>query len=325
LQSLYLASDREFADNIAKNLVVPSTALYPILSIMHHANRLCRSLLTAIFCATLFFTSSLAYAPAAAALTMNPVGDYLQAKGSRGTMYPQWQVVDADPKGLNCRANPAFAVNMDVSQPDVSKWPVLKTFKPGAKLPGVGGNNGNVPISIEDNRGKPWIVISTTNNEKGNCLVRANSQFVRPLLPAGSDGWRCRCRAKDCGSREHPNSFTVEKTTQLDPSSPDYSCAPFVPQISSTFGLEEKMFYATARQKLIDQGWLPHDDTSPKLQNKTVKALFDKGFEEVRDCSGAGLGLCRFEWSNPTHDLLIVAAGAGANGDRIVTSWSINP
>jgi hypothetical protein len=284
-----------------------------------------RSLLTTFICAVLFFTSSLSYAPAASALAINPAGDYVQERGSRGASYPQWQVVDADPKGLNCRANAAFSANMDVSHPDVSQWPVLKTFKPGAKLPGVGGNNGNVPISVEDNRGKPWIVISTTNNEKGNCLVRANSQFVRPLLPAGSDGWRCRCRANDCGSRAHPNSFTVEKTTQLDPSSPDYTCAPFIPQISATFGLEEKMFYVTARQKLIAQGWLPQVGTRPNLRNQTVKALFDKGFEEIKDCSGTGLGLCRFEWSNPTGDVLIVAAGTGSNGDRIVTNWSIVP
>jgi hypothetical protein len=194
---------------------------------MHHLNRLLRSLLTALLCATLFFTSSLAYAPAAAALAMNPAGDYVQEKGSRGTMYPKWQVVDTDPKGLNCRTiDPAFSIDIDVSHPNVSQWPVQQTFKSGAKLQGVGGNNGNVPVSVEDNRGNPWIAIDSNNDRQADCLVRANSQFVRPLLPAGRDGWRCRCRAKDCGSREHPNSFTVEKTEKLDPSSPDYGCSP---------------------------------------------------------------------------------------------------
>jgi hypothetical protein len=192
---------------------------------MYHTNRIVRSLSTTLICTALFFISSFSHSPSASALAMNPAGDYVSEPGVfRGPPYPQWQVVDTDPKGLNCRTNPAFSFDMDVSHPDVSKWAVLKIFKLGTKLQGVGGNNGNLPIQIEDNRGKSWIVISTTNNEKGNCLVRANSHFVRPLLPSGNVGWRCICRAKDCGSRQHPNS--VQMDASIDPSSPEYSCRP---------------------------------------------------------------------------------------------------
>ncbi len=294
---------------------------------MHHLNQFVRSLFTTFLCAALFFTSSLSYSSPASALALNPAGDYVSEPGVfRGTPYPQWQVVDTDPKGLNCRANPAFSFDMDVSHPDVSKWAVLKTFKPGEKLQGVGGNNGNLPIQIDDNRGKPWIVISTTSNEKGNCLVRANSQFVRPLLPANADGWRCQCRAKDCGSREHPNSFTVEKTEKLDPSSPDYGCVPTMPKISSDFGLAESMLYAEARQTLIKQGWTPNvKGTPPNLQNQTVKALFKQGYKEVKDCSSTGLGPCRFEFTNKAGKVLVVSTVAqGQNApDRSVLNWFV--
>jgi hypothetical protein len=288
-----------------------------------------RSLFITFICAIFFFISSLSCSPAASALAMNSAGDYVSEPGVfRGTPYPEWQVVDTDLKGLNCRANPAFSFDMDVRHPDVSKWTVLKNFKLGAKLQGVGGNNGNLPIQIDDDRGKSWIVISTTNNERGNCLVRANSRFVRPLLPAGNDGWRCSCRGKDCGSREHPNSFTVEKTEKVDPSSADYGCAPIVPEVASTFGLAEKMPYAKARQKLIDQGWMPHvKGTPPNLRDKTVKALFKQGYEEVKDCSGTGLGPCRFEFTNRAGEMLVVSTiSQGQNGpDRFVWRWFIEP
>jgi hypothetical protein len=299
---------------------------------LFHFFRSVRSLFTALICAALFFTSSITYVPAVSALVMNPAGDYVKG----GPAYPLWRVVDADSAGLNCRtSDPTRPVFFDreadsaaiYTQPDLSKWAVLKTFKPGEKIEGFGGPRVLAPIQIDDNRGKPWIVIRL-DGKRGDCLVRANSQFVRPLLPESNDGWRCSCRGKDCGSREHPNSFTVEKTEKVDPSSSDYGCAPIVPEVASTFGLEEKMPYAKARQKLIDQGWMPHvKGTPPNLRDKTVKALFKQGYEEVKDCSGTGLGPCRFEFINQAGEMLVVSTiSQGQNGpDRFVWRWSIEP
>jgi hypothetical protein len=296
---------------------------------MHHANRSLRPLFTTILCAILFFTSSLSYTPFASALAMNTAGDYVREAQSIG--YPQWKVVDSDPKGLKCRTidstRPIFLDRQDINvqNPDISKWDVLRTFKTGVVLEGLAGNRVLPPIQIDDSRGKPWIVIRL-DGAQGDCLVRANSQFVRPLLPAGSDGWRCRCRAKDCGSRQNPNSFTVEKIREIDPSSSDYGCEPIMPEISSNFGLEENMPYAKARQKLIDQGWTPNvKGTPPNLRNQTVKALFKQGYKEVKDCSGTGLGPCRFEFTNKTGKMLVVSTIAqGQNGpDRFVLRWFI--
>jgi hypothetical protein len=300
---------------------------------LFHFSRSVRSLLTALICAALFFTSSITYVPAVSALVMNPAGDYVNGGGSS---YPRWRVVDSDPAGLNCRTSDPtrpFFLDQELdseaisNQPDLSKWAVLKTFKPGTELRGLTGNRGGAPIQIDDNRGKSWIVIRLDGN-RGDCLVRANSQFVRPLLPESNDGWRCTCRAKDCGSREHPNSFTVEKTEKVDPSSSDYSCVPIFPDVASTFGLAEKMPYAKARQKLIDQGWMPHvKGTPPNLRDKTVKALFKQGYEEVKDCSGTGLGPCRFEFINQAGEMLVVSTiSQGQTGpDRFVWRWFIEP
>jgi hypothetical protein len=208
---------------------------------MRHASQLVRSLFTALLCAALFLTSSLSYVPPAAALAMNPAGDYVQGESPQ-RVYPRWQVVDTDPQGLNCRAldskGGALNVDLPLNQRDIANWPVVKTFPLGAELRGVNGRKGNLPVQIEDNQGKSWIAISP-DNRGAQCVVRANSKYVRPLLTFGSQGWRCSCRGKDCGSREHPNSFTVEKTENLDPSSPDYSCALILPEIPSVPDLEK--------------------------------------------------------------------------------------
>jgi hypothetical protein len=207
---------------------------------MYYANRVRRSVFTVLIGAALFFTASLTYVPAASALAMNPAGDYVKAESPQ-RVYPRWQVVDPDPQGLNCRAldSTGSPLNLDLplDQRDISNWPVTKTFPTGAEMRGVSGRDGYLPIQIEDDQGKSWIAISQ-GDRGGQCLVRANSQYVRPLMTFGSDGWRCRCRANDCGSREHPNSFTVDKTEKLDPSSPDYSCSLILPEIPSVPNLE---------------------------------------------------------------------------------------
>ncbi|MEG3957151.1 hypothetical protein QT982_17100 [Microcoleus sp. herbarium2] len=41
----------------------------------------------------------------------------------------------------------------------------------------VTGNNAN-QIMIADSQGKPWLSVST---DKGNCFVRANSRFIKPI------------------------------------------------------------------------------------------------------------------------------------------------
>jgi hypothetical protein len=60
---------------------------------------------------------------------------------------------------------------------NVSQWLVVTAFRRGQRLQAVTGNNAN-QIMIADSQGKPWLPIST---DKGNCFVRANSRFIKPI------------------------------------------------------------------------------------------------------------------------------------------------
>ncbi len=97
-------------------------------------------------------------------------------------------VVDSDSQGLNCRMAHRFrSISVDgLNAPyelfernkhNVSQWPVVTTFLRGERLQAVTGNLAN-QIMISDSQGKPWLPIST---DKGNCFVRANSRFIKPI------------------------------------------------------------------------------------------------------------------------------------------------
>lgn len=69
------------------------------------------------------------------------------------------------------------------------------------------------------------------------------------------------------------------------------------------------MAYKDARKLFIKKGWQPNlQGTPPNLRNRFVKELFDLGYEEIKDCSGTGEGLCRFEFINRRGELLVVVA-----------------
>ena len=63
--------------------------------------------------------------------------------------------------------------------------------------------------------------------------------------------------------------------------------------------LKKGMPYEAARRILIKKGWQPNLQGTPRnLENRSVKELFDLGYEEIKDCSGTGEGPCRFEFIN---------------------------
>ncbi len=90
--------------------------------------------------------------------------------------------------------------------------------------------------------------------------------------------------------------------------------------------LKEGMPYQKAREVVIQQGWQPNlQGDSPNLQDTSVKELFDFGYEEVKDCSGTGVGACRFEFTNKAGELLWISATMAdrTNTERVVWHWSI--
>ena len=119
----------------------------------------------------------------------NQQGDYpVPAARQRGNRQVNWVVVDSDSQGLNCRMAQRFrSVSVDGidasaelferNKHNVSQWPLLTVFRREERLQAVTGNNAN-QITIADPGGKPWLPISTG---KGNCFVRANSRFIKPI------------------------------------------------------------------------------------------------------------------------------------------------
>jgi hypothetical protein len=91
------------------------------------------------------------------------------------------------------------------------------------------------------------------------------------------------------------------------PGEPGASTSPTVPG-----GLVEGMSYAEVRSRLIDAGWEPK--TTPMDHYTGLEqTMYDRGYTEVRGCSGTGL--CRFEfnYSDP---------GALADGEALIVITS---
>ena len=82
------------------------------------------------------------------------------------------------------------------------------------------------------------------------------------------------------------------------------------------------MPYADARA-LIDQNiWGPR--TYPPLEyvSATVQSMRDLGYEEVRDCAGTGLGLCRMEFIE-REGLVLVIVVTTSEAEPMVWNWSL--
>jgi hypothetical protein len=80
------------------------------------------------------------------------------------------------------------------------------------------------------------------------------------------------------------------------------------------------MTYGEARQVIIEQGWKPNPNVKSNLRSTVVKAIFDRGYIEIEDCSGTGEAPCRYEFVNQHGELLYVVT-AGRN--RLLRNWWI--
>jgi hypothetical protein len=130
--------------------------------------------------------------PASATPVLNHQGDYV---GSTIMGYKAWKVVDSDPRGLHCRMKQEFqpaildAMDLPVAleenhQHNIVNWNVVFSFSPGERLNAVIGNGRFNQIMRMDAQGRPWLGVRTW---KGDCFVRANNRFVRPV---GTPGWQ---------------------------------------------------------------------------------------------------------------------------------------
>lgn len=127
--------------------------------------------------------------------TPNQQGDYTNDR--RGNHHLTWQVVDSDPKGLNCRLSSEFQTRDRYDnvidrllnanyKVDVTKWRVVASYRRGQQLKAEIGNMAQ-QIIVFDNRNKPWLPIMINEPEVRQgalpkfCLIRANRQFIKPI------------------------------------------------------------------------------------------------------------------------------------------------
>jgi hypothetical protein len=122
----------------------------------------------------------------------NAQGDYpIPAERQRGGRQVNWQVVDPDPAGLKCRMTERFqkfsvdATNAPAElfqrkKHNISQWTAIASFRKGQRLQAVTGNLAN-QIVLVDQQGKPWLPVSLNKAKGTNCVVRANSRFIKPI------------------------------------------------------------------------------------------------------------------------------------------------
>ena len=94
----------------------------------------------------------------------------------------------------------------------------------------------------------------------------------------------------------------------------------FLPDVIE--GMEVGMPYAEARTLIDQEIWFPR--TYPPLDHVSlaVEHMRDLGYEEVRDCAGTGIGLCRMEFIE-REGLVLVIIVTTSEAEPMVWDWSL--
>lgn len=94
----------------------------------------------------------------------------------------------------------------------------------------------------------------------------------------------------------------------------------FLPDVIE--GMELGMAYGEARALIDQEIWIPR--TYPPLDyvSTAVQQMQDLGYEEVRDCAGTGLGLCRMEFIE-REGLILVIIVTTSEAEPKVWDWSL--
>lgn len=87
-------------------------------------------------------------------------------------------------------------------------------------------------------------------------------------------------------------------------------------------GLVVGMDYGEARRLIIGDTWGPKTVPLANLENLAVKSLYDAGYEEIRDCAGTGLGLCRMEFIEREGLVFVVIVTTSEDTPKVWT-WSV--
>ena len=86
--------------------------------------------------------------------------------------------------------------------------------------------------------------------------------------------------------------------------------------------LRKGMTYKQARPIILKAGWKPDLKGRKNLDDRKVRSIFDAGYREIEDCSGTGLGHCRYTFTNAQGQVLAVSTAVSGNGDTL-WGWRI--
>ena len=91
--------------------------------------------------------------------------------------------------------------------------------------------------------------------------------------------------------------------------------------------LRRNMNYAQARTLLIRRGWQPvvnSEQVNNRVPGSTIDYLIKKGYTEIDDCSGTGLGLCLFHFRNSRGQNLFVSTANNQSGEEsTIYGWRV--
>ena len=91
--------------------------------------------------------------------------------------------------------------------------------------------------------------------------------------------------------------------------------------------LKQNIPYAKARNMLINAGWKPlfnKEQVNNPNRGITINNFIEKkGYTEIVDCSGTGLGLCLFQFKNADGEKLFVTTANNVGDKETVFGWRI--
>lgn len=108
----------------------------------------------------------------------NAKGDYITK-----SYHQQWQAIDSDPDGLNCRMGDRPVAEIwdpGTGALEIGSWSVVGTLEQNQTFTAGLTPAGFVVTFDADNQ--PWIYVESSEaGAPSNCFVRANSQYVQPI------------------------------------------------------------------------------------------------------------------------------------------------
>ncbi|AHJ27025.1 hypothetical protein PN465_22855 [Nodularia spumigena CS-584] len=90
--------------------------------------------------------------------------------------------------------------------------------------------------------------------------------------------------------------------------------------------LKQGMPYSKAREMLLEAGWqaiFNQDNFRNPERRSFLKYFINKGYDEIADCSGSGLGLCYFQFESAYGEILSVVTSNNFENQENLFRWYI--